>query len=280
MKWFSNKEAVQAARIDLMLTPSGVFINRTSPDGGFASTHVELMKVPEGGALPTAVGQWAIGRAIGLDIKPEDDGSFSVLLRYPSIAAEPEYTVFRASSQEEAGYVSQVLRGLWMQANAQGGGAPVAGWVVPAASAAAPGGVAAGGGAYTPPSFIPSSPAPASAARAGGRVWKWGGGLAFAVLLAVGSWYGFSQYLKHPSGAGLDLSAMSIEDIAQMEANPTVAGDVQAGIQAKMVEAMGFGRDAGSAKAAEMEKSHIDALQSMGLVMGSSMKNAMGCLAK
>ncbi|SFF31646.1 hypothetical protein [Paracidovorax wautersii] len=284
MNWFSKKDAVQGAGIDLMLTASGVFINRTGPDGRFDSTHVGLMRVSEGDPQPTAAGQWAVGRAIGLEIKPEHDGTFSVVLRYPGDALEPEYSVYRASSQDEAGYVSQLLRGLWMQANAQGVGT----WGGAAASATVPNATASGARgavAYTPPSSMLGSPLPTPAAtfqsRRGGLVLKLCGGIAAAALLLGGSWYGFSQYWgRSGTGAGLDLSAMSIEDIAQMEANPAVANDVQAGIQAKMVEALGFGRDAGSAKAAAMEEDHINALKSMGLVMGSSMKNAMGCLAK
>ena len=99
---------------------------------------------------------------------------------------------------------------------------------------------------------------------------------AASILLVAGvGWYGANLYLR-PGGPTMNLSSMSVEDIAKIDGNPVV---VQA-LQSKMIEAVGAGQARAKEMNGQIEKNHMEALESMGLKAGVSMKNAMSCLSK
>lgn len=99
-----------------------------------------------------------------------------------------------------------------------------------------------------------------------------------AVLGAAG--FGSYKYVVHKSqplaeAPALDLSKMSIDDVAKIDADPKF---VQS-IQSEMMAAVGVGKEAARSKQTEIEASHIEALKGMGLDPGTSMKSAAACLA-
>jgi len=96
----------------------------------------------------------------------------------------------------------------------------------------------------------------------------------FAGVFAAG--LGAMHYYLHPGGVGLDLSGMSIEEVAKIDSNPAIIREVQD----QMMAAVGVGQERAKNISGAIEKDHIAALKAMGLNTGVSMKNALNCLAQ
>lgn len=254
-------QPIAPVSIQLLMTVDGVMITQAHPDGRFSSFPVKF------GDFSGTRGTWARGRGIDLDVR-DQEGAQALILRFHG--EEGEHVVFQSSQPHEVAHVSALLRNAWTQANA--GGAPVG-----AQPVHAPMGMAiAGAGATYTPSLSAQAAGEVSGSGRGKRRWlMWTACVVGVLVLGWGSWAAASRFLK-PSGPGIDLSSMSIEEVASMEANPAA---IQ-GVQDAMIEAMTYGRTKGAEQAAGMEAETIKTLESMGLVMGASMKNAMGCLAK
>lgn len=93
---------------------------------------------------------------------------------------------------------------------------------------------------------------------------------ALASLGVVGAYL----YLR-PMGPGLDLTSMSVQDIARLDANPVAVRE----LQEQFVAAMKVGQADAKKLNGKIEEDHLQALKAMGLQTGVSVKNAMSCLA-
>lgn len=258
-------QPIAPVSIQLMVTADGVMITQAHPDGRFSSFPVKF------GDFVGANGAWAVGRGIDLDVR-DQEGAQALILRFRG--EEGEHVVFQSSQPHEVAHVSVLVRNAWMQANA--GAVPAAAPVATQPVHAPMGMAMASAGATYTPSLSAQAVGEVSGSGQGKRRWlMWTACVVGVLVLGWGSWAAASRFLK-PSGPGIDLSSMSIEEVASMEANPAA---IQ-GVQDAMIEAMTYGRTKGAEQAAGMESETIKTLESMGLVMGASMKNAMGCLAK
>ena len=96
----------------------------------------------------------------------------------------------------------------------------------------------------------------------------------FVGVFAAG--LGAMHYYLHPGGVGLDMTGMSIEDVAKMDSNPAMVRDVQD----QMMAAVSLGQENAKKISGKIEQDHIAALKAMGLNTGVSMSNALSCLAQ
>lgn len=255
------------APVNVILTGQGLMLSQAWPDGRFQSKAVDL----HFGDAAAAAGAWAVGRPINLAIEDEPGGSAKLLLE---AGGEGAGTLLfdgpRASVEQAARSVQQA----WLDANAG---------VFPGVPAAA--GVPPAQWGQNSRESYPRSAAGAAApayypgARFGepqrSVMKKWMVLLLAACVLVGGGWAAANYYLK-PAGPSLDLSSMSIEEVAALDANPAAVRNVQE----SLIEAVGVGRAQAAQNNAKIEQDHIDALKAMGLQPGVSMKNAMSCLAK
>lgn len=105
---------------------------------------------------------------------------------------------------------------------------------------------------------------------------KWGVAATVALvvgLVATGAG-GMHLYLRQ-SGPGLDLSSMSVQDVAALDANPVAVRN----LQNQLMVAMQTGQAEAKKMTGKIEQDHLSALTAMGLQPGVSVKNAMACLA-
>lgn len=253
----SEPQVAVAAHVNVMLTADGLMITHAWPDGRFAATPVQ---VPGAQGTP---GAWAVGRPINLSVADEADGQAA--LHMGGIGDEPlKVYVGRREDVEQA---AREVQRAWLAANS---GAPAA--QVPNM---------APGAQWAAPSAVPSYTQKTvthyhQAAVRFPRAWrKWAVVGVVAVGFVVGGWAAANYYLK-PKGPGIDLSAMSIDDVASLDANPAAVRQVQE----SLMEAVGVGRAQAAEAQGKIEQDHIEALKAMGLQPGVSMKNAMACLAK
>lgn len=253
----SEPQVIVSAQVNVMLTAEGLMITHAWPDGRFAATPVP---VPGAQGAP---GAWAVGRPINLSIADEADGQAA--LSMGGLGTEPlKVYVGRRDDVEQT---AREVQRAWLAANSGAAGVQ--------APNVAPGAPWAG------PSAVPSYATNTvthyhQAAFRFPRSWrKWAVVAVIAVGFVVGGWAAANYYLK-PKGPGIDLSAMSIDDVASLDANPAAVRQVQE----SLMEAVGVGRAQAAEAQSKIEQDHIEALKAMGLQPGVSMKNAMACLAK
>jgi hypothetical protein len=204
--------------------------------------------------------KWLIDFPLGLEVTQEST-DFKVVLRKEG-DAESKVVLFQGESSTAA-LVSTEMRNMWLTAN---------GMDVPLVESAAQAAVA-------PP--VAAAPAQSDAATQPKSIWK-KVAIALAVLVALaalgaGGYFAVNKFNnKHAGAPSLDMSGMSLEQIAEMDKRP----DVINGIQEQMFQAASFGR----AKAKELDGTipdeHIELLKSMGLDPGATMKSAAACLSK
>jgi hypothetical protein len=251
---------VVPAQAHVILTSEGLMVSHAWPEGRFSSFSVQ---VPGAQGAP---GQWAIGRPLSLSVVDAEDGKASLMMcldgGQDTIHA---YTGNRVDVEQ----TGQSIQWAWMAVNANASqGAAAASQAVAPPQQWAP---------LQPATNFPASPYHGSVvARSRFNFFTpWLLVPVLAVAVVGASWFAASHYLK-PSGPGIDLSSMSIDEVALLDANPAAVRQVQD----SLIEAVGAGRAAAAGAQAKVEQDHIEALKAMGLDPGVSMKNAMSCLAK
>lgn len=236
-------------------------VSHAWPDGRFFSFAV-LVPGAQG-----AAGQWAIGRPLSLAVVDAEEGKASLML---SLGGNQEpihaYTGHRADVEQ----TGQSIQRAWMAANASASQGA-------AAAASQAGAPSQQWAPLQPATNFPSATyhGPAVARSRFNFFTPWLLVPVLAVAVVGASWFAASHYLK-PSGPGIDLSSMSIDEVASLDANPAAVRQVQD----SLIEAVGAGRAVAAGAQAKVEQEHIEALKAMGLDPGVSMKNAMSCLAK
>jgi len=253
----SEPQATVSAHVNVMLTGEGLMITHAWPDGRFAATPVA---VPGAQGTP---GVWAVGRPISLSVADEADGQ--AVLSMGGVGDEP-LKVY-SGRRDDVEQTAREVQRAWLAANSGAAGAqapnvaPSPQWAGPSAA----------------PSYAAHTVTHYHQATARfPRAWrKWAVVAVIAVGFVVGGWAAANYYLK-PKGPGIDLSAMSIDDVASLDANPSAVRQVQE----SLMEAVGVGRAQAAEAQGKIEQDHIEALKAMGLQPGVSMKNAMACLAK
>ena len=264
---FASAPKVVSAQANVIMTGEGLMMSQAWPDGRFFSTAVQ---VP---GAQGASGQWAIGRPINLSYVDEEGGQVALYMRVVGGAQEIEPIKVYVGLRQDAEQIAFSIQAAWIAANA-GGGHSLAPGVVG-------GGAAAWGGAPGGHGYMGNATSSGAAYHQGAtrsvwsvlRLWVFFPLLAIAVVAA--SWMAANRYLK-PSGPGIDMSSMSIDEVAMLDANPAAVRQVQE----SLLEAVGVGRAQAAGSPGKIEQDHIDALKAMGLEPGVSMKNAMSCLAK
>lgn len=251
---------VVPAQAHVILTGDGLMVSHAWPDGRFFSSTVQ---VPGAQGAP---GQWAIGRPLSLAVVDAEDGKASLML-YLGGDQEPihAYTGHRVDVEQ----TGQSIQRAWMAVNASASQGAAAASQAGAPSQQWPN--------LQTATVFPATPYHGSAtARSRFNVFTpWLLVPVLAVVVVGASWFAASRYLK-PSGPGIDLSSMSIDEVALLDANPAAVRQVQD----SLIEAVGAGRAVAAGAQAKVEQEHIEALKAMGLDPGVSMKNAMSCLAK
>lgn len=252
-----KQKSVVEPQVQVQFTDTGLLI-ATSSGESFQGVEVNivdlLQRLQEPFTLPDAK-KWfecAITLAVDGDtVFMTVSGSKGVAV-YTGVAAQTVSTLVRQQwLARNMGFQAPPL----VQSHAQGVLPPQAGF---------------GGYAAAPQMGVAHSPV------ATPRRWKrWVAAGIGAVVIVAGAYFGAQKYL-YPKGPGMDLSSLSIDEIAALDSNPGAIRDVQSAA----IEAMNAGRQLGAQKASQIEESHIEALKAMGLNPGTSLKNAMGCLAR
>lgn len=270
--------AVPMPMVNVGLTGDGFMIMVAYPGGEMSSSQVKVVD-------QTRQGPWPWNRTINLKVVQLEEGRDKLLLSLNDTSAdgsgstEREVPVYEGHAVVVAEIAQQVRQAWWNSYISAGQAAPgmVAREQVSALSAYPE------SNAGPRPRHTAVAHPPSAHGRTGGLLRRrgvaFGASAAAAVVLVVGGYVGATHWLK-PAGPGIDLSSMSIDEVALLDANPKAMREVQT----SLIEAMGVGR-AESKKQAEkqagkIEQDHIDALKAMGLNPGVSMKNAMNCLAK
>ena len=247
-------------------TNNGVIITQQSAHG-FTSLPTE---VPSTWITPGSE-DWFKGFALSVQVVSVGDAKSKVLLQ--KSGTDESVVVFEGDAIQAQG-LSQQIQQMWMQSNGfQAAITPVASTtVLPQAKAhsVAP---------EPAPAAVPVGASAAVAPVATKKGAKWAAALSMVALLA-GTGYGTYWYMSHQNkpleGApALDLSKMSIDDLAKIEGDPVFVKNVQS----EMMAAVGAGQEAAKAKSSEVQSNHINALKSMGLDPGTSMQSAAACLA-
>ncbi|MBL8512029.1 MAG: hypothetical protein JNM52_10335 [Betaproteobacteria bacterium] len=98
--------------------------------------------------------------------------------------------------------------------------------------------------------------------------------IAMAVVIA-GTAFATHTYLNR-SKPSLDLSSLSIKDLAALDANPFL----QRRLQNDLSRALESGNAAARGMTAKIQREQAESMKALGLNAGASMENAMGCLAQ
>lgn len=250
----------------VIMTCDGLMVSHAWADGRFYSSAVRV---------PGAQGEWARGRPITLLVEETAGDQAGLKMVVAGGPENNEPILVYTGRREDVEQTAIAIQQAWIAVNAAGtrSGQGLAG----GGNAIPPQWVAPGVSAYSPNTASMAIPPYHRAVRRSSR-WFANPWLLWSVLAAVvvaAGWMGANHYLK-PNGPGIDLSSMSVEDVARMDANPAAVRQVQD----SLIEALGVGRAKAGETRAKIEQDHIDALKAMGLEPGVSMKNAMSCLAK
>lgn len=229
------------AEVMPVLTERGVLLCIQRPSGTFESR--EVIVAPNAGKGSP----WYLGKPFNIDVQ---GGTLN-------ISVESQSVVLYEGTPAECKSLSTVIRQAWLEAN-QGGGFASAPRQRRAPYAPAP-----------MQSYVPQM----SLGRRGGPV-RWVFGTLLALTVAFVGAAGMNVYLQR-GGPGLDLSSMSIEDVAALDSNPVAVRK----LQDQMTVAMQVGQEQGKKLSGKIEEDHLNALKAMGLQPGVSVKNAMACLA-
>lgn len=277
---FNQKKTIQPdegaqPQAHVALTDDGVMIMRHAPGGEFESVHISVAG-PMSNAGCHVGGPWANSATIALATEPASGEpgcqvklQMTVRCKNSEASSVPILVITGEPGEVEA--VSGQLRQAWISANfgslqANDVGMSPAAW-----------GSARGSERQRDTRMeSPGSRDGASRHLMRGprsRVVVWGGGLLVVGGVLFGAYFAASKYLQ-PSGPSIDMTAMSIEDLAAMDSNPEAIRSVQS----TMIEALNHGREQGAREAGKIEEAHIKALQELGLDPGKSMANAVSCL--
>ena len=217
------------------LTARGVLLCIQRPSGSFESREIIVFEDA------TEVSPWYIGRPVNFDVL---DGKLC-------ISSGSHSVVVFEGGKSQCHSLLAAIRLAWLEAHQS----------FSAQSASALG-------------LRPAFQAPTPAAGRRPRRWGvWMVALTTAVVFVTLGAAGMQVYVQR-SAPGLDLSSMSIEEVATLDANPVAIRR----LQDQMTAAMKVGQAEGQKLTGKIEEDHVSALKAMGLQPGVSVKNAMACL--
>lgn len=247
----SKPEAPSSSLIHPILTAAGIMLCIQRPGGGFESREIAVPATSASGGRPWFVGEPVrlniVGTRLEMTLGPERTSS---QLAAAASDAPAAITIYDGLLPESEALLLAV-RHAWLNANLPK--------TLPTAASDGP------INTFTPP---PQS----SSLRK-----KYAVGLALAGvvgLVAAGAG-GMQLYLGGGRGPGLDLTAMSVNEVAQLDLNPAAVRSMQE----QLLAAVKSGQDEATKMTGAVEANHLGALKSMGLDPGVSAKNAMSCLA-
>lgn len=231
-------------------------------DGNFKTSR---LGIPNDWPKDVLGERWLKGLPMDLQVKTINDKPQVLLHAF----SDRSYLGCICDDETQAQMIADGIKHLWLEANGLSlENMPQA---TPIAAASQP----------STPSAPSSSAVPVSAGGAAPKSKKAMAAVTLACVAVLGA-VGFGSYKfmvnkNQPlaQAPALDLSKMSIDDVAKIDADPKF---VQS-IQTEMMEAVNVGKEAARSKQTEIEASHIEALKGMGLDPGTSMKSAAACLA-
>lgn len=240
-RFFGGKNGSSGPAIQPIFNKSGVLLCTMQADGGMGMVQVDVPSSWQA-AQEGSDRLWYVGQPLTLELF---DGA--VVVRKGSELVR----VFDGRENDaQARALLLLMRARWLEANSETLGV-----------------LASTAGASTKPLVLGSGSRSPWIRRLG---YVFG----FACVFAAG--LGAMHYYLHPGGVGLDLSGMSIDEVAKIDSNPAIIREVQD----QMMAAVGVGQENAKNISGTIEKDHIAALKAMGLNTGVSMKNALNCLAQ
>ncbi len=245
--WKSWSWSLRTTEIIPIFNERGLLLCIQRPSGTFESREIEISPPPEpppGPKLPyKGAGQsWYQGVPISLHV--EED------VLWITFGSRGYRRSLYKGTKKECDTLLQAVRQAWLEANQDG----------------------------RSPRVSRSRPSVRQDGVARGP-WGWLGGWGVAAVVAGvllgGGAAGMSLYLKQGGASSLDLTSMSVDDVAAVGANPAAVRSMQDQLMVAM--------QSGQAKAKEMagkfEEDHLSSLKAMGLQPGVSVQNAMTCLS-
>jgi hypothetical protein len=229
------------ARVFPILNAEGCIICSQQANGTFTSNQVVV------GARGN--GPWYVGRPISLEVRGGQLWVSGVHIFGRSTGDFAEEILLYEGDKASAQALLSSVQQAWMEANTGDAKERVTKRTG-----------AAGAPAWRAPAMNP---------------WRKLAVLSVGSLAVFCSGLGAMHLYLHPSGPGVNLSGMSVDEVARLDSNPAAIREVQE----QMMAAIELGRSDAKKLQGRIEKDHMDTLKAMGLDVGVSGKNAMNCLA-